>query len=104
MAKLKENAITGIFIGVGAAVLAPVVVPVLVSVVKPLAKAAIKGGILFFEKGKEMAAEAGEIFEDLTAEARAELAAEATTAGAAAAAGGGKAVEPETGGKDEGAP
>lgn len=64
---------TGIVIGLGAAVLAPVIVPVVAGIVKPLAKAAIKGGIVIYDKGKEVYAETVEVTEDLVAEARAEL-------------------------------
>ncbi len=56
--------------GVGAAILAPVLLPV----GKPLAKAAIKGGIVLYEKSKGIFAEVGEAFEDLVAEAKAEIA------------------------------
>lgn len=70
---LKGNIVSGLAIGIGAAVLAPVVMPILVSVVKPLAKAAIKGGIMLYEKGKETVAEVGEVIEDIVAEAKAEM-------------------------------
>jgi hypothetical protein len=46
---------------------------VLASVAKPVAKAAIKGGLVLFEKGKETFAEMGEVVEDLVAEAKAEI-------------------------------
>jgi hypothetical protein len=71
---LKGNLVTGLAIGIGAAVLAPVVIPVLASVAKPLAKAVIKGGLLMYERGKEAAAELGEVVEDVVAEAKAEMA------------------------------
>jgi hypothetical protein len=70
---LKGNVVTGLAIGIGAAVLAPVVIPVAAQIVKPLAKAAIKGGIVLYEKGKETVAEMGEVVEDLIAEAKAEM-------------------------------
>ncbi len=60
--------------GIGAIVLAPIVVPALAKAGKPLAKAAIKGGLRLYEQGKGAIAEAGEVFEDLVAEAQAELA------------------------------
>jgi len=87
---VKENAVTGLLIGIGAAILAPVVLPILASIAKPVAKAAVKGGIMLYEKGKEAAAEAGEMFEDIVAEAKAELAEEqlAAAGGVAAAVGG----------------
>lgn len=71
---LKGNILAGLAIGIGASILAPVVIPVIASVAKPLAKAAIKGGIMLYEKGREVAAEAGEVVEDLVAEAKAEMA------------------------------
>jgi len=71
---LRGNIFTGLAIGIGAAVLAPAVLPVLVGAAKPLVKAAIKGGILLYEKGKENFAEVGEVFEDMVAEVKAELA------------------------------
>ncbi|MCU0580421.1 MAG: DUF5132 domain-containing protein [Desulfobacterota bacterium] len=79
---LKGNIVTGLAIGIGSSILAPVVIPVLASVVKPMAKAAIKGGVLVYQKGREMAAEAQEVVEDLVAEVKAEL--DETGAGAAA--------------------
>ena len=75
MAWLKGNIISGLAIGVGSAILAPLLVPALSKAAKPLAKAAIKGGLVLFETGKEKLAEAQELMDDLLAEARAELAA-----------------------------
>lgn len=69
----KGNAVTGLAIGIGAAVIAPLLAPILASVGKPVAKSVIKTGILFYEKGRETAAELGEVFDDLVAEVRAEL-------------------------------
>jgi hypothetical protein len=70
---MKGNLATGLGIGIGASILAPAVVPLVGAVVRPLAKAVIKGGIIMYEKGKEMMAEVTEVTEDLAAEARAEL-------------------------------
>jgi hypothetical protein len=64
---------TGLVIGIGAVILAPVIVPVLAAAAKPLIKAGIKGGVMLYEKGQEMIAEAQELFEDLAAEVKAEL-------------------------------
>lgn len=69
----KNSSVQAIAIGLGAAILAPVLLPALAAVAKPVARAAIKAGILAYEKGKETAAELGEVFEDLVAEAKAEL-------------------------------
>lgn len=71
---LKGNVVTGLAIGIGAAVLGPVLIPALANAAKPLVKAAIKGGILLYQKGRESVAEAGEMVEDLVAEAKVELA------------------------------
>jgi hypothetical protein len=71
-----NNVVTGLAIGIGAAVLGPMLLPVLAGAAKPLVKAAIKGGIVLYEKGKETAAEMGEVLEDIVAEAKAEVAAE----------------------------
>jgi len=62
--------------GIAAIVLLPVFVPVVAGVGKPIAKAAVKGGILLYEKGRGVISEVGETFEDIMAEARAELAEE----------------------------
>ncbi len=71
---LKGNVLTGLAIGIGAAILAPAVLPAVANVAKPLIKAAIKTGIIMFEKGKETAAELSEVFEDIVAEAKSEMA------------------------------
>ena len=81
----KGNVVTGLAIGIGAAVLGPAVLPVIAGVAKPVVKAAIKGGIILYEKGKETFAEMGEVVEDLVAEAKSEVE-EAHKAAAAAVA------------------
>jgi hypothetical protein len=60
--------------GIAAIVLLPVFIPVVTGVGKPIAKAAIKGGIILYQKGKGVIAEVGETLEDIMAEAKAELA------------------------------
>ena len=65
---------TGLLFGLGAIVLVPVVLPVVGAVAKPVAKAAIKGGLLLAEKVKVTVAEVKESMENVTAEAKAELA------------------------------
>lgn len=62
--------------GIAAIVLLPILVPVAGKVMKPVAKAAIKGGIVLYEKGKGVIAEVGESLEDIIAEAKAELSTE----------------------------
>ncbi|HIK44767.1 MAG TPA: DUF5132 domain-containing protein [Leptolyngbyaceae cyanobacterium M65_K2018_010] len=69
-----EDIVEGLGVpGIAAIVLLPVLVPVAGKVVKPVAKAAIKGGIVLYEKGKGVIAEVGEGLEDIIAEAKAEL-------------------------------
>lgn len=63
-----------IAIGIGVTILAPLVLPAAARAARPLARAAIKSGFLLLEKGRETAAELGEVVEDLLAEARAEIA------------------------------
>ena len=73
---LKELGPSGTIASIGAIVLAPIVIPAVAKASKPLAKAAIKGGILVYTKGRTMIAETGEVIEDLVAEVQAELAEE----------------------------
>ena len=51
---------------------------VIADAAKPAAKAAIKGGLMVYEKGREMWAEVAEVVEDLAAEAKSEVQAELT--------------------------
>src|SRR5262249_29011827 len=75
-----------VLVGVGVALVAPVVVPALAAGMRPLAKAVIKGGVMVYDKGAEVLAEAGEQLSDLVAEVRSEIDATATAAADAAAA------------------
>jgi hypothetical protein len=70
------NAISlrNVAVGAGVVLLAPVAVSLIGSLMRPIAKAAIKSGLMVYDKGREMAAETRESIEDLTAEAKAELA------------------------------
>jgi hypothetical protein len=70
----EDFGVPGVIAGIGALVLAPILIPGVAKVGKPIAKAAIKGGIVFYEKSKGIFEETGEVFEDLIAEAKAELA------------------------------
>lgn len=70
---LKGETGKGVVIGIGIAILAPVAIAVLSGAAKPAARAALKSGILFYEKGREKVAEIGETIEDLAAEARSEM-------------------------------
>ncbi len=71
---LEGGGPAGLAAGIGAVILAPIVIPFLAQVGKPLTKTMIKESLLAYEKGKEFFAEATEVFEDLVAEAKAELA------------------------------
>jgi hypothetical protein len=50
-----------------------VLLPVLANIAKPLTKAAIKGSILLYEKGRESFAELSETVDDLVAEVKSEM-------------------------------
>lgn len=71
---VEDAGAPGIIAGIGAVLLAPVLLPVVTGIGKPIAKSLIKGGILAFEKSKGAFAELGETWEDIVAEARAEIA------------------------------
>lgn len=62
-----------LIVGVGAVLLAPVVIPVVANIGKPVAKSIIKGSMVAYEKSKGAFAELGESWEDIVAEAKAEL-------------------------------
>jgi hypothetical protein len=81
----KGNITSGLALGIGAVIIAPIMIPAVRDVMKPLAKAVIKGGIMAFEKGKELIAEGAEVAEDIYVEAVAELAESRKAAEAAAA-------------------
>lgn len=74
----KSNLITGLAAGVGATLLAPV----LLRLIRPATKAAIKGSVLLYEKGRESFAELSETVDDLVAEVKSEM--ETDPAGGAA--------------------
>ena len=69
----KGDSIKGLAIGLGAAILIPIILPAVAAVARPLARAAIKTGIMMFEKSRETVAEMSEVVEDLIAEAKAEI-------------------------------
>lgn len=73
-----NNVVTGVAITAGAVLLAPVALSVVAGVGRPLARTALKSGIILYEKTRETVAELGEAFEDLVAEAKAELAQQQT--------------------------
>jgi hypothetical protein len=59
-------------IGAAAVVLGPMMLAVAGGLAKSVAKAGIKGGLMVYDKGKEMAAEVKETAEDLAAEVKSE--------------------------------
>ncbi|BAZ50597.1 DUF5132 domain-containing protein [Nostoc sp. CENA67] len=71
---VEEAGAPGIIAGIGAVILAPVILPIVAGIGKPIAKSIIKGGIVAYEKSKGAFAELGETWEDIVAEAKAELA------------------------------
>ncbi len=77
--KPKGDIWTGVAVGAGL-LLAPVVIPMFVNAARPLAKTALKYGLIAYERGRELVAEATEAVEDLAAEARAEVQTELTSA------------------------
>ncbi len=72
----KSDVTRGAALGVGAALVAVAAIPAIIVATRPVARVALKSGLLLLEKGREAIAEAGEHFEDLVAEVKAEMAAE----------------------------
>jgi hypothetical protein len=70
----EGNIVGGLALCIGAVILAPIMMPAVRNVARPLAKAAIKGGIMAYEKGRELISEGAEAVEDIYIEAQAELA------------------------------
>lgn len=68
------NVTTGIAFGLGFMIAAPIAAKMLGGVGRPLLKEAVKGGMYVFDQSRTMLAEAKESLEDLSAEARSELA------------------------------
>jgi hypothetical protein len=62
--------VTGLAIGIGAAVFAPALIPTL----RPIVKSIIKAGLIAYDQGRVVLAELNEQAGDVVAEARAELA------------------------------
>jgi len=73
-----------LLLGIGVAIVAPIALPAFGSMVRPLAKTFVKGGVMLYDAVRGPIAEAGEQFNDLTTEARAELAGSAGTKEASA--------------------
>ena len=79
---LTSSWVPSVLVGVGVALVAPIVVPTLAGGMRPLAKAVVKGGMMVYDKGAEVIAEASEQLSDMLAEARSELDAAAAAAAA----------------------
>jgi hypothetical protein len=73
--QVNRDQVTGIAIGVGIGLVAPMVFPSMARMVRPGVNAAIRAGIVAWERGREQMAEWGEYAEDMMAEARAQPAA-----------------------------
>jgi hypothetical protein len=71
--KDARNILVGVGVGLGVSALLPVIGAIFKDAGRPLAKASIKTGLVTVEKGRERLAHWGEVFEDLVAEAKAEL-------------------------------
>jgi hypothetical protein len=63
----------GVAIGLGAIILGPAAFTLIGGLVRPVAKAAIKGGLILYDQGKGIVAEARETMGDLVAESRSEV-------------------------------
>lgn len=68
-----ETAIGGAIVGAVVAVAAPSIITGIGQVLRPVAKGIIKGGVVTFTAVSELVSETGEQFNDLVAEAKAEL-------------------------------
>ena len=68
-----EAVIGGAVVGAVAAVAAPSVLSGIGGVLRPLAKEVLKGGIVAYTAISEMVSETGEQFNDIVAEAKAEI-------------------------------
>jgi hypothetical protein len=75
---LANGVSTGVIVAVGAAaVLVPVLLPVVATTARPLVKGVIKTGVTLYDRGNEVVAEFGEMIEDLVAEVKSEMSAQA---------------------------
>jgi|GEM_PF-1316302 len=72
MNPFKNNFVVGVTSGLVVALIAPVLIPALKRSSRPITKGLIKGGMVLYEKGREVTAHAGEVIEDVMAEIQAE--------------------------------
>jgi hypothetical protein len=68
--------VTALLAGVAGGLVAPLILPRLERNIRPATKSIFKTGIVLYERGRERAAELGEMAGDMLAEARAEYTAE----------------------------
>lgn len=69
---MNRDMMKGLAVGVGVGLLAPVVFPALGRAMKPTVNAAIRAGVVAWDRGRETLAEFGEYAEDMAAEVRAQ--------------------------------
>jgi hypothetical protein len=81
---LGGSLMSNLLIGAAAIALAPIVVPAVLAGMRPVAKTLVKGGVMVYDKTREMVAEVGEQMGDIVAEARSELTASAASQGSPA--------------------
>ena len=81
---LGGSLMSNVLIGAAAIVLAPIVVPAVLAGMRPVAKTLVKGGVMVYDKTREMVADVGEQMGDIVAEARSELTASAASQGSPA--------------------
>jgi Protein of unknown function (DUF5132) len=67
---VNRDIVKGLALGLGAGLLAPMVFPTMGQIVRPTVNAAIRAGVVAWERGREKLAEMGEYVEDMAAEAR----------------------------------
>lgn len=77
---MNRDMVKGLAIGVGVGLVAPAMFPALGRAMKPTVNAAIRAGVLAWERGRETIAELGEYAEDMAAEVRAQRYGEAPAA------------------------
>ena len=69
---MNSDLVKGLAIGVGIGIVAPMLFPTIARATRPGVGAAIRAGVLAWERGREKLAEFGEYAEDMVAEARAQ--------------------------------
>ena len=74
MQQLDKSIWKGVAISLAVTVVTPIVAPIIIRASGPLLRAAGKAGVALYEKGRETAAEMGEVLDDLIAETKAEFA------------------------------